>query len=263
MYRFLLTADSDPRPSDMWSHANTMRVARSHIKRKSTQLANPIQKITTAVDSAVVEAHWEHIFNEGERHAKAKGQELNNSHVEKEYVENELTDVFPWPERELFDAQPARNVRVRTIESRLGALNGSTSPFLESGFHFRSNPDITIYDGDQNVSRLNIVNLVMAHHGLSEMGDGGAKSHDQHYITTGEYINRIYPKTEEERAEIQAREEAILQSMVDFDTQETFGKIEEVLVQKAYEWANSSDDAPRTIQMKAKAAQSLKKFSSD
>lgn len=93
------------------------------------------------------------------------------------------------------------NVPVTLTASRLAALNGSPSPFIDSGFHFGMNLDITLYPNDQSrTRRLNAANIHLLSRGIDEMGKSSNGSHDQTYLTAAEYAglpNRNSPPTDD------------------------------------------------------------------
>jgi len=83
------------------------------------------------------------------------------------------------------------------LAERMTKLDGSASPFLESGFMFEGNPDIIVSMPDgSGLRRFNMVSIHLAgghvnFPGLSEMGTA---DWDQQYMTTGDYMRQFYAK---------------------------------------------------------------------
>lgn len=69
------------------------------------------------------------------------------------------------------------------------------SPFLNSGYHFRSNLDVTLYPyNPANTRRINGVTVHLLSRGVDEIGGSMNTSHDQTYITASEYTEEVYKK---------------------------------------------------------------------
>jgi hypothetical protein len=76
--------------------------------------------------------------------------------------------------------------------SRSSILQGAPSPFLDSGYHFDTNDDVTIYPDDPTKTRrLNSVVVHLLSRGLNEEGASINDSHDQTYITSKEFTELI------------------------------------------------------------------------
>ena len=87
-----------------------------------------------------------------------------------------------------------RGIPVDVVPQRLSKLSNAPSPFLDSGFHFDVNYDITLYTHDATKTRrLNMPVIHLLARGLNEMGGSLNDSHDQQYITSGQYAREIYP----------------------------------------------------------------------
>lgn len=79
-------------------------------------------------------------------------------------------------------------IPVDMYASRSGILQGAPSPFLDSGYHFDTNDDVTIYPDDPTrTRRLNSVVVHLLSRGVNEVGSSDNGSHDQTYITDGEF----------------------------------------------------------------------------
>ncbi len=88
-----------------------------------------------------------------------------------------------------------RGIPVDVVPQRLGKLSSVPSPFLDSGFHFAVNYDVTLYPNDkEKTRRLNMPVVHLLSRGLNEMGGSLNDSHDQQYITSGQYTQEIFPK---------------------------------------------------------------------
>jgi hypothetical protein len=76
--------------------------------------------------------------------------------------------------------------------SRSSILQGVPSPFLDSGYHFDTNDDVTIYPDDPTKTRrLNTVVVHLLSRGLNEEGVSINDSHDQTYITSKEFTELV------------------------------------------------------------------------
>lgn len=97
------------------------------------------------------------------------------------------------------DLAMARGISFEIFAKRLEALKGDPSTFLDSGFHFDTNYDVTLYPHDPSQTRrLNMVVIHLLSRGLNEMGDSTNQSHDQRYITAGEYERDILHRVEKD-----------------------------------------------------------------
>jgi hypothetical protein len=93
------------------------------------------------------------------------------------------------------DLIKVRGIPFEILPTRFSALRDIPSPFLDSGFHFDTNYDVTLYPHEPDrARRLNMVVVHLLSRGLSEMGKSINNSHDQHYISAGEYEKQIYKK---------------------------------------------------------------------
>ncbi len=90
-------------------------------------------------------------------------------------------------------------VPIDAFGSRQVILKDKTSPFLDSGYHFTDNWDITIYPDDPSKTRrLNMVVVHLLSRGLYERGGSRNGSHDQTYITPGEFLEVLKQATNDE-----------------------------------------------------------------
>jgi len=86
------------------------------------------------------------------------------------------------------DVLNVQGVPFSLYPTRFNILRGAFSPFLDSGFQFGNNPDITLHPNDhEKTRRLNIVTVHLLSRGLSETGESQNGSHDQTYISPSEY----------------------------------------------------------------------------
>lgn len=93
------------------------------------------------------------------------------------------------------DVAKVRGLPFEIFAKRLTALQNSPSPFLDSGFHFDTNFDVTLYPHDPTQTRrLNMAVIHLLSRGLNEMGESANESHDQRYVTAGEYEKQVYQK---------------------------------------------------------------------
>ncbi len=77
---------------------------------------------------------------------------------------------------------------VDIFRSRRSALQGQTSPFIDSSFRFGDNPDVTLFPNQHDkTKRLNMAVVHLLSRGLSEVGESVNGSHDQTYITPTEF----------------------------------------------------------------------------
>ena len=109
------------------------------------------------------------------------------------------------------DFKHPRKIEFDYWDIREGKVYGEPDPFLDSGFIFGFNPDVTILLNGA-MRRLNSVSLVLALHGLDEVGNGLPYSCDQDYLTMGEFASSFYPKTIKERDDIDGVENRILRN---------------------------------------------------
>ena len=85
-----------------------------------------------------------------------------------------------------------RGVPIEVFNSRLKILQDKPSPFLDSGYHFNINYDVTLFPNDRiKTKRLNMVVVHLLSRGLNEMGQSQNDSHDQRYITSAEFAQDI------------------------------------------------------------------------
>lgn len=81
-----------------------------------------------------------------------------------------------------------RGVPIDMVQTRFAKLRGSPSPFLDSGFHFGNNYDVTLFPNDPSkTKRLNMVVVHLLSRGINEMGASNNNSHDQDYMTIDLY----------------------------------------------------------------------------
>lgn len=81
---------------------------------------------------------------------------------------------------------------IATMPTRFEALRGVPSPFLDSGFHFETNHDITLFPNDPTKTRrLNMATVHLLSRGLDEVGSSTNGSHDQTYITAAEFSDLV------------------------------------------------------------------------
>ena len=81
------------------------------------------------------------------------------------------------------------SIPVEIFDTRRSALAGTPSPFLDSGFHFDVNRDVTLFTLEPTKTRrLNSVVVHLLSRGLSESGGSSNGSHDQTYITRDEFL---------------------------------------------------------------------------
>ena len=154
---------------------------------------------------------------------------------ETKFIVDECADIYPYqkPSDNLL-AQEQRGINLHVLNPRFQALRGTPSPFLDSGFHFGHNPDVTIYDG-RLTSRLNMANVHLLSRGLNEIGEG-VGSHDQHYITAAEYYRSVYPKAEAERETVQASEDILFRADQGFSREEMNKRLQERFLEKVKDW---------------------------
>lgn len=104
-------------------------------------------------------------------------------------------DAFNWAAKEWLaglDTASVGAIPVDMYASRQAAIHGAPSPFLDSGYHFSENIDITLYPNDYNRTlRLNAVVVHLLSRGLNQMGSSMNGSHDQTYVTSNEFMNLL------------------------------------------------------------------------
>lgn len=89
-----------------------------------------------------------------------------------------------------------RGVPISVYPTRHSALHQAPSPFLDSGFHFDTNYDVTLYPNMEDTVKTRRLNMAVIHllsRGFNEMGSSLNNSHDQRYITSGEYARDVFP----------------------------------------------------------------------
>lgn len=83
-------------------------------------------------------------------------------------------------------------IPISAFSSRSEALHGRPSPFLDSGYHFDVNDDVTIYPEDPTKTRrLNSVVVHLLSRGIHEEGASVNGSHDQTYMTDKEFTELL------------------------------------------------------------------------
>lgn len=88
-----------------------------------------------------------------------------------------------------------RGIPCTTLPQRFQVLSGAPSPFLDSGFHFDVNYDMTLNSPEGDAYRLNMVVVHLLSRGVNEMGASLNRSHDQQYITAGQFENMLYGRS--------------------------------------------------------------------
>jgi len=90
------------------------------------------------------------------------------------------------------DLLKVRNIPVEMMDIRSSKLAGVASPYLDSGFHFGTNCDVTLFPNDPSrTRRLNMVVIHLLSRDLSEMGASLNNSHDQEYATARWYADLV------------------------------------------------------------------------
>jgi hypothetical protein len=191
---------------------------------------------------ALIEATFESL-SPSEKLAFDNNFNLFKSEKEKGFMEAHCSDIYPWPEPDpnanFLAPHTSRGFRVGKSEVRRGKLQGSPSPFLDSGFHFEENQDLTLFFPDKSARRLNTAVFHLASRGLSEMGRSNNGSFDQQYFTLGEYVENLYPKTLAEKEALYKKELPIFLANKEADPEKIFKGIQEVLIKKARTWSTS------------------------
>lgn len=110
--------------------------------------------------------------------------------IEKSYAYRMMTSGYP----HLIVGELCADIPLQTINgmpfdygwNRIAKLLGEPSPFLDSGFVFNENIDLTFYPPEQaNPLRLNIAVVHLLSRGICETGSGPES--DQKYITARQY----------------------------------------------------------------------------
>lgn len=100
-----------------------------------------------------------------------------------------------------------RGIPIDIKPIRFDKLRNAPSPFLDSGFHFGVNHDVTLYPNDhRRTTRINPVVIHLLSRDINEMGASLNQSHDQRYITAGEYARNIL-KAKEDAIAMRTRNE--------------------------------------------------------
>lgn len=160
-------------------------------------------------------------------------------------------DVYPWPHREFMGGPKIRGHRAFTMGSqRIHALQGTASPFLDSGYYFGTNFDVTV-EGKilQEIFRFNSATLHLASRGLSEMGES-TFSFDQHYGTIGEYITELFPKDPKEREDLWRMEALAVEGAAKKDEDDVVEDFKRRIIDLSREWFSSSK-APLISRLRA------------
>lgn len=102
-----------------------------------------------------------------------------------------------------------RGIPIDMMSIRGDKLKNTPSPFLNSGYHFRNNLDVTLYPyNPAKTRRINSVTVHLLSRGVDEIGGSMNASHDQTYITASEYAEEVYKK--ETRTDSSFPDESIL-----------------------------------------------------
>ena len=165
--------------------------------------ANPIPEMRDPAAVRVITDYREHLYKDYQkRHPELTYQHQIIAGYEEAFVKEKCADVYT-PDESYDSLNPkVRGIRASIIEQRRNKLTDEPSPFLDSGFHFGTNPDVFVMPEDSNSMRLNMVPLHLMSRGLSEMGDSKNGSHDQHYATVREYYDHVFPKDKAEREKL-------------------------------------------------------------
>lgn len=229
MYRFLLTAEQ-PLPPHVEDKVNFYRM-------------NALDEIKQPDFAELVRLHRQNLIK----------SDANPVPAETKFVEDKLGDILPWDEERSPDRFRirAREHKMLAIESRKGKLNGTPSPFLDSGFHFSNNPDYVVVGSDGRLFRVNMMVLHLTSRGISEMGEGKDAAGEQDY-SVGNYIRELTPKDETGREKIKEQEEKKLQLKLNFNEEELMQKVQERLKNLAVEWAMSENAPPEAKKLAQK-----------
>ncbi len=107
------------------------------------------------------------------------------------------------------DALFVRGIPIDMMPIRADKLRNAPSPFLNSGYHFGNNLDVTLYPYNPGKTRrINSVTVHLLSRGVDEIGGSMNASHDQTYITAAEYAEEVYKK--ETRTDSSFPDESIL-----------------------------------------------------
>lgn len=244
MVGFIL-ANTSNRPMGLWNRNNARRIVFGDVIQDKAHAGrvSRIDRVLVNLYEDYLRKDWIFIDEKGTTRVRVE--------VEQKYFDDNFGDVFPWKsDYNPFSGNLARDVRVSVLPSRMKALDGTPSPFLDSGFLFSLGGDLTIFDANDKAYRLNMAVFHLALRGLNEMGDGGSASYDQHYLTVDEYSRLIYIEDEAERKSEREKEECRWQSQGNIA--EVYVHLEERVVDLARKWAKS-DKAPFYIRNMVRA----------
>lgn len=239
----------DPRPLSYRSPVNVYRLAMhgitnaDHIFREritDSKLRTLYQQLITR-QKEIWEKRW--------REKSPNPERFNVFYAQKDFMEEKFHDLFPWKEEEKWETQ-ARGHKTQIVESRYNSLKDSPSPFLDSGFHFPSSPDITI-NTNQGVMRINMAVFHLASRGISEMGNGNGKSFDQHYMAINEFAHILFKTNPAERSKTQETEATRLNLSLNFDGNQLIANIQDRIIELSLQEASNSM-APENMQKLAK-----------
>jgi hypothetical protein len=102
-----------------------------------------------------------------------------------------------------------RGIPIGMMPIRTDKLRNIPSPFLDSGYHFGNNLDVTLYPyNPAKTRRINSVTVHLLSRDVDEIGGSTNASHDQTYITASEYAAEVYKK--ETRTDSNFPDESIL-----------------------------------------------------
>lgn len=179
----------------------------------------------------------------------------------RQQLAEESPDIFYFPQagNNPFQSDKARGEYVHHVGSRVGALHGVHSPFLDSGFVFSDNPDVTVNPEKGGVFRVNMMVFHLMSRGLSEMGNGGEKSFDQSYDIKN-YLDKLFPKDEIAQAETLSKEQNLIRMQQTFDENTLILRIQKRFLQRAIEWAQSEKGPKEMKELAAKILVKRKKI---
>lgn len=93
-------------------------------------------------------------------------------------------------------------IPVEMFWTRRQSIRGAPSPFLDSGYHFGDNEDVTLFPNDAGrTRRLNTVVVHLLSRGISQLGGSRNGSHDQTYITNSEFL-ALLPYTVQKEGDV-------------------------------------------------------------
>lgn len=204
----------------------------------------------TKADWDLVDKYWRNEMN-------VRGLRWNQFFEAREpFLLEDCKDIYvPPAPTSNFLSRFVRGREVYVIEQRADKIAGSPSPFLDSGFHFGRNPDVTILD--PKTRRMNMVTIHLLSRGLSEIGDS-KNSFDQHYITLNEYMQDIYPTNLEERQQNYAAEEQLFHAAG--KGEEILEEIQRRMIRKARDWQTQQREQQATQSTLARLRGILKKL---